>query len=389
MSSIVSEDNPPRNVPFRRRLIIVVLAAGLLLAAIVAFNTWKANFVADLRKKNAAPPQTVSAANVRFTDWQPEVSAVGSMRAVRGVDVTTEVTGLVRTLRFNSGDEVKAGQVLVELNADAEIAQQQALEAAAELSATVYKRDLEQYDAEAISKAQLDADAADLKNKRAQANAQKALVQKKIIRAPFAGRLGITTVNPGQYLNTGDKVVTLQAVDPIYVDFKLPQQQLAQIANGQSVNLTTDSFPGVKFVGKINAIDPRVDASTRNFQAEATIPNPDRKLLPGMFARVAVIAGEAKSYLTLPQTAITYNPYGATVFVAQRKPGGSEKDLIAQQAFVTLGPTRGDQVAVVKGVKEGDLVVTSGQMKLVNGAPLIVDNSILPANDPSPSPQEQ
>ena len=389
MSSIVSEDNPPGNVPFRRRLIIVVLAAGLLLAAIVAFNTWKANFVADLRKKNAAPPQTVSAANVHFTDWQPEVSAVGSMRAVRGVDVTTEVTGLVRTLRFNSGDEVKAGQVLVELNADAEIAQQQALEAAAELSATVYKRDQEQYDAEAISKAQLDADAADLKNKRAQANAQKALVAKKIIRAPFAGRLGITTVNPGQYLNTGDKVVTLQAVDPIYVDFKLPQQQLAQIANGQSVNLTTDSFPGVKFVGKINAIDPRVDASTRNFQAEATIPNPDRKLLPGMFARVAVIAGEAKSYLTLPQTAITYNPYGATVFVAQRKPGGSEKDLIAQQAFVTLGPTRGDQVAVVKGVKEGDLVVTSGQMKLVNGAPLIVDNSILPANDPSPSPQEQ
>ena len=389
MSSIVSEDNPPGNVPFRRRLIIVVLAAGLLLAAIVAFNTWKANFVAELRKKNAAPPQTVSAANVHFTDWQPEVSAVGSMRAVRGVDVTTEVTGLVRTLRFNSGDEVKAGQVLVELNADAEIAQQQALEAAAELSATVYKRDQEQYDAEAISKAQLDADAADLKNKRAQANAQKALVAKKIIRAPFAGRLGITTVNPGQYLNTGDKVVTLQAVDPIYVDFKLPQQQLAQIANGQSVNLTTDSFPGVKFVGKINAIDPRVDASTRNFQAEATIPNPDRKLLPGMFARVAVIAGEAKSYLTLPQTAITYNPYGATVFVAQRKPGGSEKDLIAQQAFVTLGPTRGDQVAVVKGVKEGDLVVTSGQMKLVNGAPLIVDNSILPANDPSPSPQEQ
>ena len=389
MSSIVSEDNPPGNVPFRRRLIIVVLAAGLLLAAIVAFNTWKANFVAELRKKNAAPPQTVSAANVHFTDWQPEVSAVGSMRAVRGVDVTTEVTGLVRTLRFNSGDEVKAGQVLVELNADAEIAQQQALEAAAELSATVYKRDQEQYDAEAISKAQLDADAADLKNKRAQANAQKALVQKKIIRAPFAGRLGITTVNPGQYLNTGDKVVTLQAVDPIYVDFKLPQQQLAQIANGQSVNLTTDSFPGVKFVGKINAIDPRVDASTRNFQAEATIPNQDRKLLPGMFARVAVIAGEAKSYLTLPQTAITYNPYGATVFVAQRKPDGSEKDLIAQQAFVTLGPTRGDQVAVVKGVKEGDLVVTSGQMKLVNGAPLIVDNSILPANDPSPSPQEQ
>jgi membrane fusion protein (multidrug efflux system) len=389
VSSILSDDPRTVNGSLRRRLIIVVVAVGVLLAAIVAFNTWKANLLEGIRKKNAAPPQTVSAASAQFTEWQPEVSAVGSMRAVRGVDVTTEVTGLVRSLRFKSGDEVKAGQVLLELNADPEIAQQHALEAAADLSATVYARDKEQYDAQAISQAQLDADAADLKNKRAQAAAQAALVAKKVIRAPFDGRLGITTVNPGQYLNTGDKIVTLQAVDPIYVDFKLPQQQLALIADGQAVNLTTDSYPGVKFVGKINAIDPRVDASTRNFQAEATVPNADRKLLPGMFTRVGVVAGEAKHYLTLPQTAITYNPYGATVFLAQKKPGGSDKDLIAQQSFVTLGPTRGDQVAVLKGIKEGDLVVTSGQMKLVNGAPLVVDNSVLPANDPDPSPQEQ
>jgi membrane fusion protein (multidrug efflux system) len=310
------------------------------------------------------------------------------LRAVRGVDVTTEVTGLVRTLRFKSGDQVQAGQVLVELNADTEVAQQHALEAAADLSATVYARDKEQYDAQAISQAQLDADAADLKNKRAQAAAQAALAAKKTLRAPFAGRLGITTVNPGQYLNTGDKVVTLQAVDPVYVDFKLPQQQLAMIAIGQFVNLTLDAFPGVKFVGKINAIDPRVDSSTRNFQAEATVPNSEQKLLPGMFTRVAVIAGDVKHYLTLPQTAITYNPYGATVFLAQKKPGASDKDLIAQQSFVTLGPTRGDQVAVLKGVSEGDMVVTSGQLKLINGAPLIVDNSVTPANDRDPSPQE-
>jgi membrane fusion protein, multidrug efflux system len=389
VSSIVSDE--PRNTggSMRLRLIVVLLIAGLVLGGVIAWNTIKAHFIAEFRKKNAAPAQTVSAASVKFTSWQPEVTAVGSMRAVRGVDVTTEVTGLVRSLHFKSGDEVKAGQVLIELNADPEIAQQHALEAAADLSATVYKRDQEQYDAQAISQAQLDADAADLKNKRAQAAAQAALVAKKIIRAPFDGRLGITTVNPGQYLNTGDKIVTLQAVDPIYVDFKLPQQQLSLIATGQSVNLTTDSYPGVKFVGKINAIDPRVDASTRNFQAEATVPNPEGKLLPGMFTRVGVVAGEAKHYLTLPQTAITYNPYGATVFLAQKKPGGSDKDLIAQQSFVTLGPTRGDQVAVLKGVAEGDLVVTSGQMKLVNGAPLVIDNSVLPANDPNPSPQEQ
>jgi membrane fusion protein, multidrug efflux system len=377
------------NGALRRRLIIVVVAAGALLAAIVGFNTWKANFVARLRLKNAAPPQTVSAAAVHFTEWQPEVSAVGSLRAVRGVDVTTEVTGLVRTLRFKSGERVQQGQVLVELNADAEIAQQHALEAAADLSATVYERDKAQFEVQAISQAQLDADAADLKNKRAQAAAQAALVAKKTLRAPFAGRLGITTVNPGQYLNSGDKVVTLQEVDPIYVDFKLPQQQLALIAKGQSVNLTTDAFPGGKFVGTITAIDPRVDSSTRNFQAEATVPNADQKLVPGMFARVAVIAGEAKQYLTLPQTAVTYNPYGATVFLAQKKPGGGDKDLIAQQSFVTLGPTRGDQVAILKGVSEGDLVVTSGQLKLNNGAPLIVDNSVQPTNDPNPSPQEK
>lgn len=385
MSSIVVENGGL----LRRRLIIVVTAAGALLAVIVGFNMWKANFVAKLRLKNAAPPQTVTVARAEFSDWQPEVGAVGSLRAVRGVDVTTEVTGLVRALRFKSGDEVKAGQVLVELNADAEIAQQHALEAAADLAVTVYERDKVQYEVEAISKAQLDADAADLRNKRAQAAAQAALVAKKTLRAPFAGRLGITTVNPGQYLNTGDKVVTLQAVDPIYVDFKLPQQQLSMISNGQTINLTSDAFPGARFTGKITAIDPRVDAGTRNFQAEATIPNPDQRLMPGMFARVAVLAGEVQHHLTLPQTAITYNPYGATIFLAQRKQGGGEKDLIAQQSFVTLGPTRGDQVAVLKGINKGDLVVTSGQLKLVNGAPLIVDNTVLPGNDPHPSPQEQ
>jgi membrane fusion protein (multidrug efflux system) len=386
VSSVVEENNGSL---MRRRLIIVVIAAGVLLAAIVGFNTWKANFVAKLRLKNAAPPQTVTVASAEPSDWQPEVSAVGSLRAVRGVDISTEVTGLVRTLRFQSGDEAKAGQVLVELNADAEIAQQHALEAAADLSATVYERDKAQYEAQAISKAQLDADAADLKNRRAQAAAQAALVAKKTLRAPFAGRLGITTVNPGQYINTGDKVVTLQALDPIYVDFKLPQQQLATINIGQVVNLTADAFAGVKFAGKITAIDPRVDAGTRNFQAEATIPNAERRLMPGMFARVAVQAGDVKHYLTLPQTAITYNPYGATIFLATRKDGGTDKDLVAQQSFVTLGPTRGDQVAVLQGVKEGDLVVTSGQLKLLNGTPLIVSDAAQPANDQAPTPQEQ
>src|ERR1700733_2977906 len=297
----------------KKRMIIVVVVVGVMLGLLVGWHLLVGHFIQQALTHNSQPPQTVTTMVAAYSDWQPEITAVGSVRAVRGVDITTEVTGMVRSVEFHSGDDAKLGQILVRLNADSDIATLHSLEAAADLAGTVYARDKIQFDAQAISQAQLDADAADLKNKQAQAAAQAALVQKKVLRAPFDGRLGITTVNPGQYLNTGDKVVTLQAVDPVYVDFKLPQQQLSMIAIGQSVNLTLDAFPGVKFVGKINAIDPRVDSGTRNFQAEATVPNSEQKLLPGMFTRVAVIAGDVKRYLTLPQTAITYNPYGATV----------------------------------------------------------------------------
>ncbi|MDB6092425.1 MAG: hypothetical protein JWN85_5209 [Gammaproteobacteria bacterium] len=369
----------------RRRLIIVLVSAGVLLAALVGFNLFKAHMIKQFMAKNAAPPQTVTTMRVGFTDWQPEILSVGSMRAVHGVDITTEIAGLVRNLKFQSGADARSGAVLVELNADSDIAQLHALEAAAELSQTTYARDKVQYEAQAISQAQLDTDAADLKNRRAQAQAQAALVAKKTLRAPFDGRLGITTVNPGQYLNPGDKVVTLQSIDPIYVDFRLPQQVLARVSVGQALHVTTDTFPGQIFDGKITAMDPRIDIATRNVQVEAAVNNSARHLLPGMFGRVAVQAGEVQHYLTLPQTAITYNPYGATVFLAQKAPDGS---LIAQQIFVTVAATRGDQAGIVSGIKEGDTVVTSGGLKLKNGTPLAVENKVQPKNDPNPSPQE-
>jgi membrane fusion protein (multidrug efflux system) len=372
----------------RRRLIVMLIAVGVLLALIVAFNLFKNYMIRQAMSRNASPPQTVTTLSVDFSDWQPQVQAVGGLRAVRGVDVTTEIAGLVRTVRFRSGEDARAGQVLVELNADTDVAQLRALEAAADLSATVYARDKVQFEAQAISQAQLDADAADLKNRRAQAASQAATVAKKTVRAPFDGRLGITTVNPGQYLNPGDKVVTLQSLDPIYVDFRVPQEELGRVATGQNVQLSTDAFPGVRFEGKLTTIDPLVDAATRNLELEASVANPERRLLPGMFARVAVASGGTQRYLTLPQTAITYNPYGATVFVAKPAAGGAG-GLTAQQTFVTLGATRGDQVAVLKGIQRGDIVVTSGQLKLKNGTPLHVDNSITPKDDPNPAPQEQ
>jgi membrane fusion protein, multidrug efflux system len=369
----------------RRRVIIAVVAVVVLIALIAAVKVYQIMGYLAQAKHNAAPPQTVTAMVARYSDWQPEISAVGSVRAVRGVDITTEVTGLVRSVDFRSGDDAKRGQVLVRLNSDADVATLHSLEAAADLAATVYARDKIQFEAQAISQAQLDADAADLKHKKAQAAAQAALVEKKILRAPFDGRLGITTVNPGQYLNTGDKVVTLQELDPVYVDFRLPQEQLAQVHPGLEVRLSLDAFPGESFPGKINAVDPLVDSGSRNFQAEATVPNPTRKLLPGMFVRVTVLSGAKQHYLTLPQTSITFNPYGSTVFLVEKDAKGK---LTAQQGFVTTGPTRGDQIAILKGIKEGDEVVTSGQLKLKNGTPLDISTLAQPSDAANPKPQE-
>ena len=356
-------------------------------------------------------PETVSTAKVEELEWQPQLRAVGSVLPVRGVDVTTEIAGLVREIRFKSGQDVKKGEVLVELNTDSDRAQLASLQAAAELSATVLKRDKAQFEAQAIAQAQLDADSADLKSKQALVAQQQALIDKKILRAPFAGKLGITTVNPGQYVNPGDKIVTLQTIDPIYVDFNLPQKNIGSLTLGQAVNATTDGFPGTQFPGKITAINPKVDTTTRNVTLEATLANPKRQLLPGMFASATVDVGEKKKYLTLPQTAITYNPYGSTVFIVmeaqefQKQQAAKQKSaasgasaaapaqaassgLVVQQAFVTTGETRGDQVAILSGLKAGDQVVTSGQVKLKNGSAIVVDNSLQPANSPNPTPQE-
>ncbi len=373
-----------------KRMVIMLVAVGLLFGGIFGYRAIKA----QMNKKSMAfqpPPVTVTTIKAESLPWQPQLKAVGSLRAVRGVDVTSEIAGLVRTVRFKSGNEVKAGHLLVELNADADIAQLHSLEAAADLAQTAYERDKKQFEAQAVSQATLDAEAADLKSKHAQVAQQQALVDKKTIRAPFAGRLGISTVNPGQYVNPGDKIVTLQSLDALYVDFYLPQQELSRVAPGQAVVVSTDTYPERTFNGKITVVNPKVDPDTRNFQVEALIANPKHELLPGMYAAIEVRAGSVQRYLTLPQTAVTYNPYGDTVFIVE----GSEQDpkgkslLTVKQTFVTVGPTRGDQVAVLTGVKEGDTVVTSGQLKLKNGSAVIINNEVQPANEAAPKPMDQ
>lgn len=371
-----------------RRLVIVLVAMALVLGGVVAWNAIKAHFLRKFMTKNAAQPQTVSTTIARYSTWQPEVRAVGSLRAVHGVEVTTQVPGLVESINFKSGQTVRAGQVLVQLNAAPDIAKLHSLQATAHFAKLTHQRDVIQYKARAIGKATLDAATADWKSAEAQAAAQAALVDEETVRAPFNGRLGITTVNPGQYLQPGTAIVSLESLNPIYVDFNLPQRDLARIHVGELTHVTTDAFAGKTFTGRVTSIDSRVDPSTRNFKTEATIANPRRLLRPGMFVSTAVESGKKRQYLTVPQTAIAYNPYGDTVYVVH-KGEGPKAHKVVEQVFVTLGPTRGDQVAVLKGIKAGDVVVTSGQLKLKNGAAVLINNTVQPLNNSNPSPQEQ
>ncbi len=370
-----------------RRMVIVVLAMALVLGGVVAWNAVKAHFIRKFMAMNAAQPQTVSTVTARYSQWQPQMRAVGSLRAVHGVEVTTQLAGMVQSIDFRSGESVRAGQVLVQLNAAPDIAQLHALQAAAHYASLTYQRDVLQYKAQAIGKATLDAATANWKSAEAQKRAQAALVAEKTVRAPFNGRLGITTVNPGQYLQPGTAIVSLESLDPIFVDFHLPQGDLSRIHIGESTRVTAGAFAGQTFTGRVTSIDPLVDPSTRNFEVEATIQNPQRLLRPGMFVNTEVDAGHKRNYLTLPQTAITYNPYGDTVFVVHPAAGPKAHPTV-EQVFVTLGPTRGDQVAVLKGIRVGDVIVSSGQLKLKNGSAVLINNSVQPLDEANPSPQE-
>jgi len=373
----------------RWRPMILMIVVVLVIVAIIVGVKFTQISALIAQSKVPLPAAVVTAMPAQFSDWQPSVSAVGSMKAVRGVDVTTEVGGIVRTLGFKPGQQVPAQTLLVQLNADSDIAQLHSLEATADLAVIVLKRDKAQLAVNAVSQAQVDTDSADLKAKLAAAEQQRALVEKKAIRAPFAGRIGITSVNPGQYLNPGDKIATLQTFDPIYIDFNVPQAQLEAISIGQAVSVTADGLSNQTFAGKITTVDTQFDSTTRNVTVEATVENPKQSLVPGMFARAVVQSGATQRYLTVPQTSVTYNPYGTTVFIATTTKNDKGEDLLtAAQTFIKTGPTRGDQVAILSGVKEGDQVITSGQMKLKNGSPVQIDNRAAPLNDAAPTPQE-
>lgn len=375
-----------------RRMVIMLIGVFLLLGLIFAFNQLKTFMIKQYLSGMGMPPQTVSTMVAKADVWQPKLTSVGSVRAYRGVDLSTEIGGLVVGVPVQSGADVKEGDLLVKLNDASDVAQLNSLKALAELAKVINERDRQQLAIQAISKNTYDTSKADAKSKQAQVEAQTALVAKKNIKAPFSGRVGIVTINPGQYINPGDKLMTLQTLDPIFIDFNLPQSDAANIQVGQSITVTTDAFKNASFVGKITAVSPKVDTNTRNLQIEAQIDNPDKKVLPGMFANVNIDVGGQLNLITVPQTAVTYNPYGSTVFISKDS-GKKDKEgkpiFEAQQVFVTTGQTRGDQVSILKGLEEGMTVVTSGQLKLKNGSPLNINNTVQPTNLPDPKPQEQ
>jgi membrane fusion protein (multidrug efflux system) len=371
----------------KKRMVIMLVAVAIVLGGVFGFQAFKAAMIRNFMSAMASPPQTVSAAKAGYSQWQPNLEAIGSLRAVKGADLSLEVSGIVDSISFNSGDDVDEGAPLLKLRAADDAAKLQSLQATMELNELTYQRDLKQFKLQAVSQATLDTDAANLKNASAQVAQQQAILDKKSLRAPFAGHLGIRAVDLGQYLGAGTVIVTLQALDPIFLDFFVPQQAVDQVRLGQTVTVKIDAYKDRSFSGEISALNPKVDTSSRNVQVRATLKNADHRLLPGMYATVDISTGAPQNYITLPQTAITYNPYGDTVYVVDRKGDGADgkQQLIAHQTFITTGPTRGDQVAVLKGVNEGDTVVTGGQIKLHNDSPIVIDNSVAPTSDAAPN----
>ncbi len=390
-SSIETDRTRAKPRELVKPLIILIIAAAVVLGGIFAWQLFIGRMMKKFMSAAATAPQTVSTAVASQEHWQAHTQALGTLRAVRGADLAPQIAGVVDTIGFQSGAEVRAGQVLLTLRANDDPAKLAQLKAAADIAEVNYRRDQEQLAAQAISQAVVDTDLATVKSARAQVAAQEALIEEKILRAPFAGKLGIRQIDEGQYLAAGATVVTLQSLDPMFIDFYIPQQALTSVHVGQKVGALIDTYAGARFTGTIVSINSKVDIASRNVQVRASFANADRRLVPGMYANIEIESGAPAELITLPQTAITYNPYGDTVYIVEKSgvdEHGRER-LAVRQRFVQLGDRRGDQVAITSGVKPGDVVVTAGQMKLRNGTPVAIDNKVLPANDVAPTPPNE
>jgi membrane fusion protein (multidrug efflux system) len=335
------------------------------------------------------PPEAVTTVVAAQQEWEQTVSAIGSVTPVNGVTVSADLAGVVRAIEFDSGRSVKAGDVLVRLDVRQEQAQLSSAQAQLNLARLNYDRAKGLRGEGVLSQADYDTAKAELDKGDASVREMQAIIDRKTITAPFSGVLGIRQIHLGQYLAEGTAIVPLQSLDPIHVDFGVPQQSLGSMKVGGAIRVTTDGLGATSFEGKITAIDSVVDAATRNAQVQATLANPNHQLHPGMFVKADAILPATSQVIAIPTSAIRYAPYGDSVFVVEQVKGPKGNEYLGvRQQVVKLGEARGDQVAVMSGLKAGEQVVTSGVFKLRNGAAVLVNNEVQPGNNPTPKPEE-
>jgi membrane fusion protein (multidrug efflux system) len=374
-----------------KRFLIALVALAVVAGGLAGVKALQINRMIALGKSAVVPPEVVTTAVAAEASWESLLTAVGSLEAVQGVTVSAELSGKVVRIAFEPGGMVAAGDLLVQQDVSEETARLRAAEAAETLARINLERARQLVAVKSVSRSDLDNADASFKQAVAQADNIRAVIAKKTVRAPFSGRLGIRQVNLGQVLKESDPIVTLQSLDPVFVNFLLPQQQLSQLREGLAVRLTVDGFPEQGIAGKITAISPQINAATRNVKIQATVANPKGALRPGMYVDVAVVLPARSEVLSIPATAVLYAPYGDSVFVVEASAGQGSRSgdgLHLRQQFIRLGQKRGDFVAVSSGLKAGETVVSTGVFKLRNGQAVVVDNTLAPKFQQAPKPAD-
>ena len=370
----------------KKRILFAVLGLLIVIAVLAGVKFLQIRTMVEHGKKGVLPPDTVTTSAARADSWETSLTAVGSLTAVQGVTMAAEIPAKVVEIAFAPGTKVKRGDLLIRQDTSVEEAQLPGAEAQVTLTESVLARDVEMLKDKIISRAEYDAAVAGHRQAMAQVEVLRATIAKKTVRAPFGGRLGIRQVNLGQTLREGDPIVTLQSLDPIYVNFALPQQELPRLRVGLPVRVTSDALPGPAINGRITTVNPLVDAETRNVQLQATVDNREEKLRPGMFVNAAVGLPVRQKALVIPATGVLYAPYGDSVFVVADDNVVKGGKALRQQ-FVRLGERRGDFVAVTSGLKEGEIIASTGVFKLRNGQPVVVDNRLAPPFKEAPRPE--
>lgn len=367
-----------------KRMIVMLLIAGVIFGGVFGWKWFSTMMMNQYFDNMPAPTVAVSATQAERDRWAREIRAVGSFKATNGVNLTTELGGIVRSLEFENGAYVETGDVLARLDVDADEASLAALEAARDLAESERDRLRRLREQNSVSASELDQAESRFRQASAEVEAQRARIDQKILRAPFDGYLGIRRVDLGEYIGPGTPIVPLRAIAPIFMNFTLPERHLPNIEEGAEVTVRTDAWPDERFEGRVTSVEGSINDETRSFLVQATFENADMRLRPGMFASAVIRWGEPREVLMVPQTAVSFNPYGNSVYVIQ----GEEGELTVDRRLVQTGERRGDMVAVTDGLEAGDRVATSGLLKLSNGTKVEINNEIRPESDLDPEPAD-